>query len=279
MKKRFLSFLLSLLMLTASAGVAYAKDYQMNENGTYTIELSEKSPGKEYTIVVVAGDYTNKNMPEIDIENIIYIDQVTANENGIISFTAFIPLTDSVGTIYIGGGEDVHDEGILMTESGFGYVAGRLISYSGNANTVTLPESITSVDADAFKTPVNIIIRYGDVEFATKSISENTKLFLSPLAAKAREYAVENNFSYAVLGDYNGNGEIDKADYMAYISGIAYGNTITGEDQLLLDLDMNESVDLRDASILLRFLGGMINDYYEAFTEDDLAFPTDDTAK
>lgn len=273
MKKRLLSLFLALLMLAAFAGTASAADYHASEDNTYTIELSGKTPGKEYSIVIVAGDYAGKAMPEIDADSIIYLDQVTADENGKITFTAFIPMTESVGTVYIGGDEEPSEEGILMTESGFGYSDGTLISFTGTSDTVIIPDGITAVAENAFEADnevKRIIARYGDVKFAVNSIASGTMLFLSPVAAMAKEYAIKNGYSYAVFGDYTEDGTVDRADYMAYLGNTVSGTKITDTDRrLILDIDNSGDVNLRDASVLLRFLAGTISDYFEAFTDKD----------
>ena len=50
-------------------------------------------------------------------------------------------------------------------------------------------------------------------------------------------------------------------------------STLDTDEKLILDLDSKDGVTFRDVSILLRFIGGKITDYYEAFTEKDQAMP------
>ncbi len=274
MKKRLLSLMLVSLMCTGFLTSVRAKDFTVNKDNTYTIEIADKTPGKDYTILVVAGDYTGKDMPEITEENIIYINQITADENGTVSFTDFIPMTGSVGTVYIGGDDTPSTEGILMNDNGFGYIAGRIISYSGNEATVIIPEEFTVIESEAFASTnsvENVIIKNGNVTLSAGSFSKDILLFLSPIAHEAKAFAAANGYSYKVLGDYNNDGTVDKDDYTSFITGVAKGNAVTDTDSamnIILDLDSNGKVNLRDASILLKFLAGKIGDYYEAFTEN-----------
>ena len=269
MIKRIVSIFLALIISASFVFAASAEDFKLSDDNTYTITVNGKTPGRDYTIVVVAGDYTGKEMPEISEENIIYIDQVTADSNGVVSFTGFIPMTESVGTVYIGGDDTPSEEGILATESGFGYIAGRLISYSGDNETVVIPDNITSVDAEAFDNADNVknaIIKTGSTLLSDNAFAAGTKLFISPLAISAKEYALNNGLSYAYLGDISGDDKVDINDYKQLLGISASGEEITDTDlSIILDLDFNGDVNFRDLSVLLQFIGNKIGDYYEAY--------------
>lgn len=277
MKKRIISLMLALVMCTGLIAAASAQDFHAdNDTGAYTIEITGKTPGKDYTILVVAGDYSGKDMPEITEDSIIYINQTTADANGTVSFTDFIPMTESIGTVYIGGDDEPSTEGVLMNETGFGYIAGRIISYSGNETTIIIPEEFTEIESGVFESGSGVqkvVIKNGKATLAADSFSKNILLFLSPIADEAKAFAAANGYSYKILGDYNDNGTVDMYDYTSFITGVAQGNTVTDTDstmKIILDLDSNGKVNIRDASILLRFLAGKISDYYEAFTEKEL---------
>ena len=263
MKKLFVSLLLAMTVFTVLPIAANASDFVADENGRYTVEITGKTPGESYVIVVVAGDYTGKELPELSEENIIYINQVIADADGKISFTEFIPMTDSVGTVLIGSDDTPDTAGILMTESGFGYIAGRLISYSGNETTVTVPENITSIDAETFGEETERIIFQSteNIEISVNAFAAGTKLFLSPLANDIKQFAAENGYAYSVIGDFDGNSTTDFNDYKAVIRSYAKSENLQGEDlDIIMDLDSDGSITLNDASILLKYIGGKIAD-------------------
>ena len=248
--------------MPAFEGTITAKNgFIPSDDGSYTVKISGKTPGEDYVIIVVAGDYTGKDMPEFSGENIIYINSVRADDDGNIIFSDFIPMTGSVGTVYISG-EDIPSEGgLLMTDNGFGYIAGRLISYSGKDTTVNIPENITSIDENAFGENTERIVFTGDMEnivIAANAFAEGTKLFLSPICEDVKQYAIDNGYAYSVIGDYDGNKSVDIGDYKAVIASYAKDGKTVGEDlDIILDLDLDGYITLNDASILLKYLGGI----------------------
>ncbi|MBR3995638.1 MAG: hypothetical protein IKI97_10205 [Clostridia bacterium] len=274
MKKISLMAIFSIALLMCTVYTASAEDFSENSDGSYTVEITGKTPGKSYSIIVVSGDYTNKDMPEINEDNIIYINQTTADENGVVLFSDFIPMTDSVGTIYIGGDTLPSNEGILMNDNGMLYAAGRLLKYSGNDTVVTLPEHIDEIAEGAFKDAQNVekvIIKNGSVTIFENAFNKGVKLFFSPVAQGAIQYAAQNGYSYGILGDYNGDSTVDGNDLTASLLGYATGaRNQTSDYSIIFDLDFNGSVNMRDASILLKYLGGKISDYYKAFTSDEI---------
>lgn len=270
MKKIFLLTIFSVALLLCSVFTASAEDFTENTDGSYTVEITGKTPGKAYSIIVVAGDYTSKAMPEINQDNIIYINQTTADENGVVLFSDFIPMTDSVGTIYIGGDTLPSNEGTLMNDNGMLYAAGRLLRYSGNDVVVTIPEHIDEIAEGAFDDAQNVqkvIIKNGSVAIYDNTFNKGIKLFLSPVATGAIQYASQNGYSYGILGDYNGDNKVDSNDLTASLLGYATGTqNPTVDYSIIFDLDFNGSVNMRDASILLKYLGGKIVDFYMAYT-------------
>lgn len=266
MIKRLLSVLVAGCILTSAVFVCYAEDFEADSEGKYTIEYMVDSPNTEYTIVVVAGDYTGKDAPEISEENIIYIDQTTSDGDGKITFSGFIPMTGSVGTVFIGGVKAPENAGLLMTESGFGYVSERLISYSGNSETVTLPSNFTSVEGGAFahsENTKNVIIANSAISLAQSVFAEGIKLFFSPVADAVRQYAVNAGFAYRILGDFDGDNDTDMADMRGILGYFANKTEQPSDFPIYFDLDMDGNVTLHDVSVLLRYLGGVLSDYLE----------------
>ncbi len=266
MKKVLLSFVFTALACIGLTLCAQASDFTADTEGKYTITIPGKTAGKDYTLVIVAGDYTDKEAPEISEKNIIYIDQVKADETGTVSFTALIPMTESVGTIYIGGDDTPVTEGILMTESGFGYIAGRIISYSGNQTTVVIPKEFDSVAPGTFEEAdcvQNIIVQNADIEFDLGAFAEGTKVFLSPLASIG-----DNDTTFMLLGDFNNNKTVDCNDYKEMIESFAVSGTLESTDNTVsFDFDFDGRVTLRDMSVLLQIIGGKITDYKDALVK------------
>lgn len=246
---------------------AEADDIYPSADGSYTIECCVDKADSQYIIVVVAGDYIGKDMSEISCENIIYIDQTVSDSDKKIKFSAFIPMTESVGTVYIGGGNAVQTVGLLANDCGLAFVGGRLIGYSGNGTTVTIPKEILSVDGGVFDTCENIeniIIENPNIQIENDSFAKNIKLFFSPLANDLKCFAIENGYVYGVLGDYTENGVTDADDMLAILTYFSGDSVKVPQNfDIILDLDFNGKVNLKDVSILLEYLSGKIFDFFK----------------
>ncbi len=261
MRKRILALLFSAAVFLSVLPLCSAADFSADSEGKYTIEYITESPNTEYMIVVVAGDYTDKNAPEISEDNIIYINQAVSDENGKITLSDFIPLTDSVGTVFISGAEQPENAGLLMTDSGLGFVAGRIISYSADSETVFIPSDITVIEDGVVIDAENVILPSGNFSASANAFLAGTKLFFSPVAKEAKQYAIANGYAYRVFGDYDGDSNVDMDDMTGILTHFAK-NADEEEDFLIyFDLDLSGSVTLRDAAILLEFLGGKIADF------------------
>lgn len=251
----------------ANAFAAETNDFYPSADGSYTIECYVDKADEQYLIVVVAGDYIGKDMPEISCENIIYIDQTISDSDKKIKFSAFIPMTESVGTVYIGGGNATQTAGLLANDCGLAFVGGRLIGYSGNSATVTIPKEIVSVDSglfDACENVENIIIENPNIQLENDSFAKDIKLFFSPLANDLKRFAIENGYAYGVLGDYTENGVTDAEDMLAilkYFSGDSV--KVPQNFDIIFDLDFNGKVNLKDVSVLLEYLSGKISDFFK----------------
>lgn len=266
MKKRITSLLLSFVLALSLGGVCYAADFEADSEGRYTFEYTAQSPDTDYIMIVVAGDYTEKDAPEISADNVIYINQVTSDADGKISFSDFIPLTGSVGTVFVSSENIPENAGRLITDSGFGYVAGRLISYSGNRETVTIPSEFTSVESGAFahsESTKNVIIANSAITLARNAFAVGIKLFFSPVANAIKQYAADAGYAYRVLGDFDGDGETNMEDMTGILGYFANKTEQPSDFSIYFDLDMDGSVTLRDVSTLLKYLGGIISDFFD----------------
>ncbi len=263
MKKLVSVLLAAVAAMTLAIGCS-AEDFAADEDGKYTVAFHGE-PDTEYALVVIAGDYTYENavLPTISSENIIYINQVRSDEAGDVSFTDFIPMTGSVGTVLIGGGAAPSVEGITMTESGYGYIGSRLISYSGTETEVTVDPEFTEIadlafansDAEVIRLPATLTA-ISDTAFA-----DTAKLFFSPLATVAKTFAEENEFEYGIYGDVNDDKTVNGQDVYDGANDFAIGVQNVGNLKYTFDVDFDGSVSLRDLSIILKFVAGAILDF------------------
>ena len=101
--KTLISCILCTLMLVIVASAAQVQRFYPDENGKYTVTYENGTQNEYYSLLVVKGTYTENNNPEITEDNIIYIAQETADENGNVTFADFTPKEMADGTVYIGG--------------------------------------------------------------------------------------------------------------------------------------------------------------------------------
>lgn len=126
MKKSILSIIMaSVFALSAASVSAEVVKVNPNTDGTFTLtqNVGESNAGEYYGVVVIKDDgILNLN----DLTSIIYIDQVTADENGMVSLEK-IGLRDvaedeepyTKGSMYIGGkGYDTATQIALLNVSG-----------------------------------------------------------------------------------------------------------------------------------------------------------------
>lgn len=266
MKKYTLLLLLTIIFSVFPTMSTAADDFYCNSDGKYTVEIETGTPNTEFAIVVVAGDYAEASMPELTAENIIYMNQMTSDSDGTIVFEEFIPMTGSVGTIFISGKTAPENSGLLMTESGLGYIAGRLISYSGSSEELVISGDITSVDDGVLDSKSGVLRVFipPSVEYISQNaIACGIKLFLSPkVSSDIIQYAVDNGFAHYLLGDYNNDMTVDDADMRGILSHFASEKEADESFADYFDLNFDGNVNLLDASVLLKYLGGVISDFF-----------------
>lgn len=259
--------LFSILLLTASS---FALDYHSDEEGKYKVEIGFLEPETEYSIIIVAGDYTLKYTPEVTEENLIYINQAKSDADGYICFEDFIPLTESVGTVYISGSEALSQNGVLMNENGFGFIAGRIISYTARdeKDRIAVPYGFEEIDSGVFDSTniKNVFIPSSIKKIANLAFKQGTRILFSPKAnADITDY-IQDGVKTFTAGDYNADGIVNKKDFDSVLLHFAKGITFDEEGQVdfnvYFDLNFDGTVTLLDVQILLYYLVGSITDFF-----------------
>ena len=191
-----------------------------------------------------------------------------ADSDGKLTFKDFTPKTDSVGTMYVGGGDDLSFEGVLMNNTtGLGYIGERVVSYSGVGDTATISDNLTAIDGEVFDSKTEKVIFAGDV--AENGISENafakgTKLFIKPSAVNVKKFADDNGYAYSYIGDCNGDDAVNHNDYMKAVLSYAKEGGVSGNDSdIIMDLNMDGEVTLYDVSVLLKYISGKISGFFK----------------
>ena len=113
---------------------------------------------------------------------------------------------------------------------------------------ITIPDSVTSIEEDAFSGCDNLTI-YGNADSC------------------AQQYATENNIKFALIGtdptvskgDLDGNDTLDSTDIfytMLYIANVAVGNDggLTDEQIAAADVDGNGTVDSTDSFYIMYYV-------------------------
>ena len=103
MKAKFLRVFAGMIACTAAfcLSALATETVTADENGAYTVKYSGTA-GNYYSIVVVSGEHDVVPTISDEYVNIIYINQVTADNNGIASFENFKTKENVDGTVFIG---------------------------------------------------------------------------------------------------------------------------------------------------------------------------------
>ena len=151
MKRMIHSLLAAAVLVSAMTCTAFAGDYTADKNdykdayiGTVTTADNGKSftvsyegaiPGEEYVVLIVktnagakspydASDYDNAAKEE----NIIYINQDTADSNGTIAFKDLIPMTSANAVVLLGGVFDGQQSPVILGELKLPFIYGDVFS-------------------------------------------------------------------------------------------------------------------------------------------------------
>lgn len=130
MKKRIFALTLAVLMIisVASVSAAPSKHQPNSDKATYTVTYDGLTPGAMYGMLVLSGTDDEFAVSE---DNILYIDQATADKDGKITFPAFAlkgpaPTDDKFveSSVYIGGGNMTSAEWVGILEKLMEYIKG-----------------------------------------------------------------------------------------------------------------------------------------------------------
>ena len=130
MKKRIFALAIAVMMIISAVSVSAATvKHQPNaDKATYTVTYDGLTPGAMYGMLVLSGTDDNFTVNE---DNILYIDQATADADGKITFTEFAlkgaaPSDDDFdeSSVYIGGGNMTSAEWVGILEKLMEYIKG-----------------------------------------------------------------------------------------------------------------------------------------------------------
>ncbi|MBR5157100.1 MAG: carboxypeptidase regulatory-like domain-containing protein [Clostridia bacterium] len=259
MKKFTLLFLVAAILAFSSFGVAaFAPE---NDSYTITYNVGAENAGSMYGMVAISG--TGDSVSTTNTDDIVYIDQATADAEGNITFTAFAPMgaapSDAAyvpSTVFIGGPSytTVQKIGTLDAEAASTFaITGKVSDTVSNvAATVTVlnGEEEIAVAAAAADGTFSIAVAPGtyNVKFTKAGFCSFTYTNVVVGAADVALAAVDMT---ALAGDIaeGGNGEVKLPDLTALLGD--YNHSGTAITNALADLDANGEVKLPDLTALL----------------------------
>lgn len=255
MKRIFQIAAAALLTLAVVLSVfpANASDYYPDKTGKYTVTYTSGTPGKYYSLVIVEGNYLEAEAPAFTEANIIYIDQVTAGENGYAEFAPFSPMRTVNGTAYLGG--TTLDGPILLgfvsAKAEFVYGEdGIVIEYNGLAKDVVVPEGVKKIkDATVFEgmgvTSIRMPVSIEEVLVGL----EGVKQYYSAKSGLVFDETLLGE-RYFIIGDLNNDGNVDAADLRLFLQNRAKGETPS--DEIQSDYNSDGNTSLKDASDIMK---------------------------
>ena len=251
---RIVAAALLALAIVLSVFPANASDYYPDKTGKYTVTYTSGTPGKYYSLVIVEGNYLEAEAPEFTEDNIIYIDQVTADANGYAEFASFSPMRGVDGTAYLGG--TTPESPILL-----GLVSakapefvygddGVVIEYNGLAKDVVVPEGVKKIkDASVFEgmdiTSIRMPVSIEEVLVGLEGVRQ----YYSAKSGLVFDATLLGE-QYFIIGDLNNDGNVDAADLRLFLQNRAKGETPA--DEIQYDYDGDGNTSLKDASDIMK---------------------------
>lgn len=254
MKKIIMLLTVAAMLATSVIGVS-AVDYTADEDGKYTgVAYSGLTANEYYGVVVVKGtenatiDFNNK-------DNILYIDQVTADETGAITIPAFMTKGDELveGTIFIGGAG-------LGGATNIGYlklaqssepekfiISGTVTGYAG-----TILPTVTVTDGT---TPVTATVNADGTFSVEVPVLESGAYTLTATKTSHLSYTKANITAEATVnpelkvGDVDGTGLVDVYD-IAFVSAEYNSNNTEADFVSAYDVDETGGIDVYDIAFV-----------------------------
>ena len=292
MKKTVLIFALTVLVAFSAFGASAANYYPVENSGTYSYTVRcdvSKIDGIDMTLVekgasmygLVAVKGTGAEIEIEDADDFVYIDQATVDENGIVTFSGFLPMGPSPDvfleegeepepdvqyfeecTLFIGGAglTTATYLGELKDASGV-EIAGTVTdtvtaSTSSKVATITVYDSTgeqvgasATTDADGKYTAFVPAGEDYKVVFTKPGFLSFTYTGVNATTALAGVDAIISNLA----GDVDGNGEIKIQDIQTLLKDYNATSDFLDVDS---DVDAKGEVKIQDIQALLKGYNG-----------------------
>ena len=225
MKKIVLTMLVIVLAAcTCVLAGAVPAEYEPDGTGAFQISYDGATPGEYYALVIVSGIAEEGAAPQITEQSIQYIDQLTADSTGVVSFDNVLLRTDGAeATVYLGGSD--FDSALLL-----GYV-----NKGGSASEYTVSGTISSDSSKDASVKLTSVVDSASVYTITTAdgvytitVPADTYKFEvtkpAHLSYTKNELVVDDNTTVDVVlkgGDVDGNGSIDFDDLSSLL--LKYG--------------------------------------------------------
>lgn len=225
MKKIVLTMLVIVLAACTCVLVGAAPvEYEPDGTGAFQISYDGATPGEYYALVIVSGIAEEGTAPQITEQSIQYIDQLTADSTGVVSFDNVLLRTDGTeASVYLGGSD--RDSALLL-----GYV-----NKGGSVSEYTVSGTISSDSSKDASVKLTSVVDSASVYTITTAdgvytitVPADTYKFEvtkpAHLSYTKNELVVADNTTVDVVlkgGDVDGNGSIDFDDLSSLL--LKYG--------------------------------------------------------
>ena len=225
MKKIVLTMLVIVLAAcTCVLAGAVPAEYEPDGTGAFQISYDGATPGEYYALVIVSGIAEEGTAPQITEQSIQYIDQLTADSTGVVSFDNVLLRTDGTeASVYLGGSD--FDSALLL-----GYV-----NKGGSVSEYTVSGTISSDSSKDASVKLTSVVDSASVYTITTAdgvytitVPADTYKFEvtkpAHLSYTKNELVVDDNTTVDVVlkgGDVDGNGSIDFDDLSSLL--LKYG--------------------------------------------------------